>query len=512
MKKLLTAIFIMSLMNILFAQMRDRDHSDTTEIDTITVSGIAIVDESSFEHPMYYLDEDGDGVSDYHLNFGPYWYEPDSSNAVRPKDGDNITIIGGLHQSANMSEQSIIVFEINSEFWRDPYFADWNNMGRHNHQMGNHHGGMMGYGFGWEHDTITTLSISGTVLIDSTFYMNRYYLDSDNNGTPDYFLNFGPYWYQPESGAIRPVDGAQVDIFGGQLETAMDEAMIIVYEINGLTWRDSSSIGEHFGGGWFNANMSGSQTFHSPFDNEDNITMHSGWNQDGGHGHMGGGTDYPDSLFCQIFEIVPENIPNRNGMNIFASYEVNIFRPDGNNWMMSGDMMGGHMSFGNNVDFNFHYSDLQLGMYNADENLISAKYWDDQSNSWISVEATVDTDNNTVSFSNSEVSNLIILIANKVTAVEDEVTGLPTEVTLAQNYPNPFNPSTKISFTLSNDAQVTLNIYNIVGQKIATIVNEYRTAGSYTANFDASELSSGIYFYELKAGALTKVRKMNLLK
>lgn len=510
MKKLLTTIFVMSLMNFIFAQMHGGGFLYQTEIDTISVSGTAIVDETFSTHPVYYLDEDGDGVADYHLNFGPYWYEPDSSNAVRPVNGDNISIVGGLHDGFNMSEQTLIVFEIDGQFWRDPFFADWNNMGHHNHQMGDHHGGMMGYGFGWEHDTLTTLTISGTALVDSTFYMNRYYLDADNDGTPDYFLNFGPFWYQPESGAVRPEDGEQVEIVGGQLETSMNEPMVIVYEINGLIWRDSSSIGTHMGGGWFNGDMNGSQTFTSPFDDDDNMTFHSGWNQGSGHGHMGG--NYPDSLFCQMFEIVPENIPNGNGMNIFAGYEVNIFQPDGNNWMMNGDMMGGHMSFGNQVDFNFHYSDLQLDIYEVDENSISAKYWDDQSNSWISVSATVDVENNTVSFSDSEVSNIIVLTAAKITGVEEEITQLPKEFTLSQNYPNPFNPSTKIAFTISNDAQITLNVYNIVGEKVATLVNEFRTAGAYTVNFNASQLSSGVYLYELKAGAITKVRKMNLLK
>ncbi len=60
-------------------------HHNPDSLEIVTVSGYAIVD-SSFMHPVYYLDEDNDGVEDYHLNFGPYWYEPDSSNATRPND------------------------------------------------------------------------------------------------------------------------------------------------------------------------------------------------------------------------------------------------------------------------------------------------------------------------------------------------------------------------------------------------------------------------------------------
>ncbi|NIT51174.1 MAG: hypothetical protein GWO41_00025, partial [candidate division Zixibacteria bacterium] len=86
----------------------------------VTVSGTAIVD-SSFMSPAYYLDEDGDGQADYHLNFGPWWYTPDSSNATRPNDGDFITIYGGQHDSLMGNLPVIIVYEINGLFWRDPY-------------------------------------------------------------------------------------------------------------------------------------------------------------------------------------------------------------------------------------------------------------------------------------------------------------------------------------------------------------------------------------------------------
>ncbi len=261
-----------------------------------------------------------------------------------------------------------------------------------------------------------------------------------------------------------------------------------------------------------NGNMDSAQTIHSPFDNGDNIKVHSGWNNGGSHGHMGGGNRLPDSLFCQLFEVAPENILDRDGMNVFASYEINIFQEDGDNWMMDDNWRSEHMTFANDVEYNFHYSDLQLDMYKGDENSIVVKYWDDASTSWATIDATVDLINNTVSFSSPDVSNLVILSASKVTAVEDEVTALPTEFTLSQNYPNPFNPSTKIAFTLSSNSQVSLTIYNIVGEKVATLVNEYKSAGAYTVNFNATQLSSGVYFYELKADATRLVKKMSLLK
>jgi hypothetical protein len=112
-------------------------HHNPDSLEIVTVEGYAIVD-TTFMHPMYYLDEDNDGVEDYHLNFGPYWYEPDSSNATRPNDGDFITITGGLVDSTMMNIPMIIVYEINGEFWRDPYTSFWNHMGPHGAHGGHH--------------------------------------------------------------------------------------------------------------------------------------------------------------------------------------------------------------------------------------------------------------------------------------------------------------------------------------------------------------------------------------
>lgn len=513
MKKTLTTIFLMAMMSLLFAQMRDNRDRNFIELDTITVSGTAIVVELDSLHSIYYLDENSDGIADYHLNFGPYWYIPDSSNAVRPVNGESISVLGGLRDSSRMEESTIIVYELNGEFWRDPFFSDWNNLGRRDHKIRNPRHGRSSYGFGWEHDTLETLTVSGTALIDSTYYMNHYYLDTNADGVPDYSLNFGPFWFLPESGAIRPLSGETVEIVGGQLETSMLEPMIIVYEINGLLWRDSSSIGNHFGGGWANGTMDSSRTFHSPFDRGDQIRLHSGWNESGGRGHMGDNSRLPDSLFCQLFEIAPENISNRNGMNVFASYEINMLSSDGTNMLMNDNMMMSRkMSLGNSADYSFHYSDLQMEIYNGDESEIVVQGWDDVTESWTIIDATVDTYNNTVTFSSPDVNNLIVLSANKVTSVENETTTLPSKFALSQNYPNPFNPTTKIAFTLNNNAQVSLTVYNIVGEKVATLISDYKNAGEYSVDFNASQLSSGVYFYELKADATRLVKKMSLLK
>lgn len=95
---------------------------------------------------------------------------------------------------------------------------------------------------------------------------------------------------------------------------------------------------------------------------------------------------------------------------------------------------------------------------------------------------------------------------------EDDITA-PVTFTLEQNYPNPFNPSTNIQFTLPAASDVTLEVFNMLGQKVATLLsNEKMTAGSHTQKFDASSLASGMYVYRISAANFVQSRKMMLIK
>jgi len=95
--------------------------------------------------------------------------------------------------------------------------------------------------------------------------------------------------------------------------------------------------------------------------------------------------------------------------------------------------------------------------------------------------------------------------------VEVEV-GLPNEFRLEQNYPNPFNPSTTIKYNIIEEGFVSIKIYNTLGSEVAALVEEVKPAGSYIANFNASDLSSGVYFYQLKVGKFVQTKKMLMLK
>jgi len=89
---------------------------------------------------------------------------------------------------------------------------------------------------------------------------------------------------------------------------------------------------------------------------------------------------------------------------------------------------------------------------------------------------------------------------------------LPKVFSLSQNHPNPFNPTTQLKYDLPKDCLVKLEVYNILGQKVATLVDREQKAGYKTVKWDANSLSSGIYFYRLQAEDFVQTRKMVLLK
>jgi hypothetical protein len=100
-----------------------------------------------------------------------------------------------------------------------------------------------------------------------------------------------------------------------------------------------------------------------------------------------------------------------------------------------------------------------------------------------------------------------------ITGVEPIISSqIPDEYKLEQNYPNPFNPETKIGFNIPKAGFVSLKIYDVVGKKVATLVNETRNPGSYTVNFEGTSLGSGIYFYRLEINGFVSTKKMMLIK
>ena len=100
----------------------------------------------------------------------------------------------------------------------------------------------------------------------------------------------------------------------------------------------------------------------------------------------------------------------------------------------------------------------------------------------------------------------------KLPVSSEEPKEIPSAITLHQNYPNPFNPTTTISFELDKPIEVTLTIFDALGRTVATLVNERKSTGLHSINFEASNLSSGIYFYRLDAGEFSFTKRLTLIK
>ena len=145
------------------------------------------------------------------------------------------------------------------------------------------------------------------------------------------------------------------------------------------------------------------------------------------------------------------------------------------------------------MDINFHDSDvlnqrqglLALSEISNDASYIGAQYW---AHTWIG-----DTN-------------------NVATGIDDKDLKAAYSYKLEQNYPNPFNPETTIDYALAQAGKVKVEVYNLLGQKVETLVNEFQPAGTYTVKFDGAKLSSGVYFYKIHAGDFTQTRKMVLMR
>ncbi|RMD99221.1 MAG: hypothetical protein D6814_05975, partial [Calditrichaeota bacterium] len=220
---LFTTLFFLSLANFVWAQgyHHGRGHNGNwpDSLTTLTVTGTILID-ASHVHPVYYLDTNADGQADYHLAFGPYWYQP-ASGAKWPEAGQTVTIAGALNDF--MTPPSIIVFELNGLKWREP--VEFGMFGWNGHDPWEAHG--------------DTLTVTGVVLADTTYFYTHYYLDTDNDGLPEYQLGFGPPWYVPGKDVSRPAPGETVTIFGRLHDENMAGVpMLTVYSINGVQWQN----------------------------------------------------------------------------------------------------------------------------------------------------------------------------------------------------------------------------------------------------------------------------------
>jgi hypothetical protein len=124
----------------------------------------------------------------------------------------------------------------------------------------------------------------------------------------------------------------------------------------------------------------------------------------------------------------------------------------------------------------------------------------------VSYRGAFGTDNWTANWAQFNPRNYMVIGINQISSI------VPDKFTLEQNYPNPFNPSTVIRYSLIENGFTNIKIYNSIGKEVETLVNQKQSAGTYEVTFDGTGLSSGIYFYTLRANGISETKRMTLLK
>lgn len=471
---------------------QDQHHNKKAWPDSlvsVTLEGTVIIDDT--HENAYFLDVDGDDVADYNLAFGPDWYVPESG-AVRPADGDQVTIVGSVNPRPTVPV--VIVFEINGLVWREA-IENW-----------------------WRHqdwcDSLEVITVTGTVMVDTTYFYLHFYLDENGDGEPDYFLSFGPPWYEPESGATHPQEGETVTIEGA-LKEGEEIARLVVLKINDLLWREAQGPAP-WTGGWLDKENQKHKRIHSPIDSLSWIEFPPGAMKGGGHS----GPQFPDSMFCEFMNVWCDSLPGRPD-SAFAGWHFFFSNPNGKEH--PGNNGGRAVRFIKRLRMQLNIcvsdsADQGLGKANSDS--YTLMYWDEQISQWAPVEnAIYDAMTQTFTAEPEEVNSYYAVFssAGSVTSLQSELSAIPAEFVLRQNYPNPFNPTTTISYNIQNSAMVSLSIFNILGQEVRQLVNEFKESGSYQITWDGHDslgeaLPSGFYIYQLKVGNKTETRRMLMMK
>lgn len=199
-----------------------------------------------------------------------------------------------------------------------------------------------------------------------------------------------------------------------------------------------------------------------------------------------------------LFKIDPDDISKPIPLGVPKDWKVRdiAFHPSKDSIMMIA------------VDYNPNFPERGGGVYLSND---KGNTWQKINNGLEDIAAYsvgIDKNGNAI----ASTSTAIHRLNNSLTDVKELTNLIPTNFVLSQNYPNPFNPSTIISYQISAISKVSLKVYDVFGSEVATLVNKVQPAGNYNINFDASRLSSGVYFYRIIAGDFIQTKKMILLK
>ena len=173
----------------------------------------------------------------------------------------------------------------------------------------------------------------------------------------------------------------------------------------------------------------------------------------------------------------------------------------------------------NSLTILYNDEDLMAGdSLIADESLLKMYRWHEGLNTWEYLGGLVDTARNEVTAEISQLGTFALFTTKSPVGVEDEQESeLPYRFELSQNYPNPFNPVTTIEYGIPTRSQVTIEIFNVLGQRVRTLVNGTQSAGSYRVEWagtdDAGQsVPTGVYLYRFQAGDVVQTKKMLLIK
>ncbi len=453
---------------------------------SVTLTGTVIID--SAHHNIYFLDVDNNGVADFNLAFGPEWYIPESG-ATKPNAGDYVTIVGAINKKPTIPV--VVVFEINGLLWREPVENWW----RHSEWC----------------DSLELVTVTGTVLVDTTYYYDHYYLDTDGDENPNYKLCFGPPWYEPESGAKRPDDGETITIEGA-IKGDSDIPCLKVFKIDGLVWREPKGPAP-WSGGWISKHLKHKKRVHCPVDSSSWVEIPPGAWQGGGHQ----GPQFPDSIYCEFMKVWRDSLPGHPD-SVIAGWHFHFSNPAGNR--VNGK--GVPVRFIKRLRVQLRYSEGDSGgtfLGKFSSNAVQLRYWDENSNRWFSVENSIyDLNNKIVLFETESLQSYYAVFGTEEeTSVAEFKDNVPKNLVLEQNYPNPFNPTTTIGYQINSAGIVKLSIFNLLGQEIRNVVNEFKPAGTYQIVWDGRDnnrnlMPTGTYIYKLNVGNETQIRQMVMVK
>jgi hypothetical protein len=285
-----------------------------------------------------------------------------------------------------------------------------------------------------------------------------------------------------------------------------------VFTIDGLEWRQPKGPAP-WSGGWISKHHKHQKRVHCPVDSSSWVEIPPGAWQGGGHQ----GPQFPDSVYCEFMKVWRDSLPGHPD-SVLAGWHFHFSNPAGNR--VNGK--GVPVRFIKRLRVQLRYSEgdsggMFLGKFNANE--VQLRYWDENVNQWLPVsDVSYDLNNQMVMFETESIQSYYAVFGTEgVTSVTEFKDTVPENFSLKQNYPNPFNPTTTIGYQINRAGLVKLAIFNVLGQEVRTLVNEFEPVGIYQVVWDGRDnngniMPTGTYLYKLQIANQTQIRQMSLVK